>query len=366
MTSNAPSHHAAIVATRLGGPLQTITVPTPSPGPDEVLVRVLWASPTPFNNWQKDFGLAVAEWPAFLGENSVGTVTALGSDVTSLDVGDVVFGYTHGPPKVQSFQEYIVVPARRLGRVPASLDPRAAATVPGNFITAWWSFTHYLGVGLPYDLPAKEKPARYDEPILIWGGATSVGQYAIQILKQAGYTNVITAASPRHSILLKSYGARIIIDYRAPLADVHAALLDAANGQKYMKVLDCVGHDKKTIALYRDVVAAGGTVALLLPVQISDEKGEVVSAQSVDSDFGDFPEGVKSVGVRTHFYQTDEELYEKLQPEVMPRLFGSGVIKPNAFRVVEGESLQERVDESLRHLREGLVSGEKLVFAVDA
>ncbi|VDB90635.1 unnamed protein product [Peniophora sp. CBMAI 1063] len=365
MTSDAPSHRA-IVATKLGGPLQTITVPTPSPGPDEVLVRVSWASPTPFDNWQKDFGLAVTEWPIFLGENSVGTVTALGSSVKTLNIGDVVFGFTHGPAKTKAFQEYIVVPARRLGRVPAGLDPRAAATVPDNFVTAWWTFMHYLGIELPYELPVKEKPVGLDEPILIWGGATSVGQYAIQILAQAGYTNIITAASPRHTALLKSYGARAVIDYRAPLSDIHAQLLSAANGQKYSKVLDCVAHDKKTIALYRDVVAAGGVVALLLPVQVSDEKGEVVGVRSVDNEVGDFPEGVKSVGVRTHFYHTNEELYEKLQPEVMPRLLGSGAIEPNAFRVVEGESLQERVEESLRILREGLVSGEKLVFKVNA
>ena len=155
------STHQAIVATELGGPLQSITVPTPSPGPDEVLVRVSWASPTPFDStslsspslhptyadirvtdWQKDFGLAVAEWPVFLGENAVGTVAAVGSSVTSLQPGDKVFGFTHGESKVKAFQEYIVVPALRLGRLPSGLDERAAATVPDNFVTAWWSFTH--------------------------------------------------------------------------------------------------------------------------------------------------------------------------------------------------------------------------------
>ena len=66
-------------------------------------------------------------------------------------------------------------------------------------------------------------------------------------------------------------------------------------------------------------------------------------------------------------------------------MLGSGVIKPNAVRVVEGETLLERVvrssdaslimreadnlvlqEESLRLLREGAVSGEKLVFKVNA
>ncbi|KZV67245.1 GroES-like protein [Peniophora sp. CONT] len=360
------SSHQAIVATKLGGPLQAIIVSTPTPGPDEVLIRVSWASPTPFDNWQKDFGLGVAEWPIFLGENSVGVVTAVGSAVAALNVGDTVFGFTHGEPKVKAFQEYIIVPARRLGLVPSGLDERAAATVPDNFVTAWWSFTEYLDISLPYDLPVEEKPVGHDEPILIWGGATSVGQYAIQILKQAGYTNIVTAASPRHKELLLAYGARVVVDYRAPPADVQAQLLDATAGQKYRKVLDCVAHDKKTIALYRDVVAVGGTAALLLPIQISDDAGKVVEMQSLDKDGGEFPEGVKSVGVRTHFYHTNKELYDALQPEIMPRLLGSGAIKPNAARIVEGDSLLQRVEESLRLLREGLVSGEKLVFRVNA
>ena len=38
-----------------------------------------------------------------------------------------------------------------------------------------------------------------------------------------------------------------------------------------------------------------------------------------------------------------EELYKRLQPEIMPRLLGSGVIKPNAVRIVEGEALLDRV-----------------------
>lgn len=50
---------------------------------------------------------------------------------------------------------------------------------------------------------------------MVWGGSTSVGQYAIQLLKLSGYHNIITTASARHHEHLKQLGATKIVDYTA-------------------------------------------------------------------------------------------------------------------------------------------------------
>lgn len=53
------------------------------------------------------------------------------------------------------------------------------------------------------------------------------------------------------------------------------------------------------------------------------------------------------------------------QPDVVPALLEQGVIKPNKQRIVEGATLLERATNSLRILRAGAQSGEKLVWRVD-
>jgi NADPH:quinone reductase-like Zn-dependent oxidoreductase len=51
--------------------------------------------------------------------------------------------------------------------------------------------------------------------VLVYGGATSTGFFAIQILRIAGY-RVVTTSSPKNFELLKSLGATAIIDYKDP------------------------------------------------------------------------------------------------------------------------------------------------------
>lgn len=67
-------------------------------------------------------------------------------------------------------------------------------------------------------------------------------------------------------------------------------------------------------------------------------------------------------------YGTDEgqNEYHKhhLQSEIMPALLAKGIVKPNAYRLVEGEKLLERAQNALDILRRKEVSGERLVWRV--
>jgi hypothetical protein len=48
----------------------------------------------------------------------------------------------------------------------------------------------------------------------------------------------------------------------------------------------------------------------------------------------------------------------------MPTLLKSGIVKPNAYRLIEGETLLERAQKALNALRRKEVSGERLVWKV--
>lgn len=80
----------------------------------------------------------------------------------------------------------------------------------------------------PTRLGLVEPPSKVEkeEWVLVYGGAGSVGQFAVQLAHLAGY-KVVTTASPKNHELLKSYGADAVFDVRFPPPLVHARFADA-------------------------------------------------------------------------------------------------------------------------------------------
>ncbi|KAF8244879.1 hypothetical protein K440DRAFT_557695 [Wilcoxina mikolae CBS 423.85] len=75
---------------------------------------------------------------------------------------------------------------------------------------------------LHLDKPSKN-PSPKPETVLIWGGASTLGSYSIQIAAQAGY-KVVTTASAKHAEYLHTLGAQEVIDYTQPSTSLLAAL----------------------------------------------------------------------------------------------------------------------------------------------
>ncbi|KAG9103999.1 hypothetical protein FRC06_006263 [Ceratobasidium sp. 370] len=165
-----------------------------------------------------------------------------------------------------------------------SASPGADASTPTRPVSAGATSTRPVSAGATAPAPrpmsaleqliyhgrsaAPIQPIVYamDEPILVWGGATSVGRNALQLLKRAGYTNVFAVASTeRHAELAKiSPGGTKFFDYRDPkiVPQIQSALGD----RDLKKVLECVSLPH-TLKLVAQIVSPGATVAALLPVQ---------------------------------------------------------------------------------------------------
>ena len=144
--------------------------------------------------------------------------------------------------------------------------------MPNNFCTAYFTLSEKLGVKLPWPLVNRETSEGVQSPIIIWGAAASVGQYALQILKHWGYTNVIAVASPKHQDKLLSLGARRVVDYRdsAAAIDTIRSIFNEQDSSATVRAFDCV--DSKIgslIPLSKIVTKPGSTVAALLPVVAS-------------------------------------------------------------------------------------------------
>lgn len=241
-----------------------------------------------------------------------------------------------------------------------------AAAIPTNLVTAFHTLSTHFDFLLPYPKSEGWTPRQSQTPILVWGGSSSVGQYAIQILRYYNYKSVIAVSSSRHHARLLSLGATDVLDYNSPFSNLKAQLETIeANKGKVQFYLDCIGSAAGSIAPISRLAPPGSKVAIMLPVILQNATEDTPPLYSMEVEkVADWKDGVEAKGVRTHFYLENKEYAEKLQSIIMPDLIEQGVVKANEVRIVEGDGILERAQRALDLLRTREVSGVKLVWKV--
>ncbi|KAJ4150803.1 hypothetical protein LMH87_011537 [Akanthomyces muscarius] len=369
-----PSTQTSIAIAAPRQPLVAVSSPVHPPPPGHVVMRVLWAASTPLDLHRADGGLLVPSYPYLAGGGgAAGTLAAVSSsgDTKGLAVGDRATSFAFRGGAEANHQEYMTVPAYLVSKVPDGIPLQAAVTVPVNLVTVFHAAVRDLGLALPWPRPADdgEMPQRH-RSILIWGASSSVGVFAVQVLRHWGYTRILAVASARHHDYLAGLGATACFDYTRPFAvdDVRRHIKERdGEGATVPYILDCIGSLQGTLAPLTQIATRGSVVAVMLPVIVRD--ASVAEAPEYEMDAsrclpGQWADGVEVRGVRTHFYLDDPEFREKMQPEMVPQLLAQGVVQPNRQRVVEGATMLERAQKALDLLRDKAVSGERLVWRV--
>lgn len=358
--------HPAVVTVAPRAPLEIRELETPTPIDNEVKVLVQWTASTPLDLHQADGHLLVKP-PQVLGDGIAGRVVSIGPNATHLKVGDNIFGFTFRTQKEKAHQIYAVGAENMFGVVPSNSSMQEAVTLPNNFVSAFHTLVTDFEFELPWPKPEGFVPKDRVTPILIWGGSSSVGQYAIQILKYYGYKSILATASKRNHELLTSYGANKCFDYTDP--NVTRTILDYVvskdlNGE-IPSILDCIGSLSGSVRPLAKIAQPGSKVAILLPVVVTDATETTVPEYTMDvAASADWARGVEAIGVRTHFYLENEFHAEHLQSTIMPEMLRLGIVKPNRQKIVEGKTLLERAQKALDMLRRKEVSGERLVWRV--
>ncbi|KAF2180003.1 GroES-like protein [Zopfia rhizophila CBS 207.26] len=298
--------HPAVATVGLKKPLEIIQVPTVAPQGDEVRVRVEWTASTPLDMHQNDSGLLVKH-PQVLGDGIAGTVVEVGPDTKRLKVGDKVFGFTWREQKEKAHQEFATSNEWLFAHIPEGVTMAEAVTVPNNFVTVFHSLTTDLGLETPWPKPGNYVSPHAKDAILIWGGSSSVGQYAIQILRYYGYENILATASKKHHAKLQSFGAKHVFDYNSP--EIVSSILNAASqiatdGKAGIPLIyDCIGSQEGSIKPISKIAKKGTKVAILLPVIVRDSSDSDDPIYELDVlKAASWEEGVAARGVRTHFY----------------------------------------------------------------
>jgi NADPH:quinone reductase-like Zn-dependent oxidoreductase len=267
---NQTSTQKALALLSCPGPFVILDLPIPKPGPGEIITKVISAALNPVD-WKISAGHAalkvVHNFPAVLGEDIAGTVHAVGEGVTNFKVGDrVLHSGLYMDTQTCGFQHYAKSPADLTARIPDNLTFDQAATIPLCFATA--------AIGLySKNEPGPQLTAPWEEggmekykgkPMLVIGGSSSVGQYAIQLAKLSGFHPIITTSSPKHHDHLKSIGATHTLSrYLAPL-DLESAIVSSCEGVHLMTAFDAIS-DVDTQQLAYAALTNGGTLVLTQP-----------------------------------------------------------------------------------------------------
>ncbi len=214
----------AITIPEPGGPdvLAWSEVPDPQPGPDEVVVDVRATAVNRADLLQRQGHYPPPPGaPAYPGLECSGVVSATGPDVTSARVGDEVCALLSGG----GYAERVAVPAGQLLPVPAGVDLVDAAALPEVACTVWSNVVQLARLTA-------------GETLLVHGGGSGIGTFAIQLGTALGATVVATARAAKHD-RLRELGAGHLVDYREQ--DFVEEVRKVTDGRGADVVLDIMG-----------------------------------------------------------------------------------------------------------------------------
>jgi NADPH2:quinone reductase len=187
----------AIQVQQPGGPeaLELVDLPIPQPKENEVVVKTAASGVNFIDIYQRE-GRYKLPLPFVAGQEGSGTVTAVGSKVSGIKVGDrVAWAGIQG-----SYAEYAAVPADRAVPVPSGVDLRTAGAAMLQGMTA-----HYLC----HDT----YPLKRGETALVQAAAGGVGLLLVQMAHNIGARVIGTASTEEKAKLARGAGADEVILY---------------------------------------------------------------------------------------------------------------------------------------------------------
>jgi len=245
----------------------------PVAGPGEIIVDVAAASVNAAD-WKFRSGQyarhAATKFPLIPGRDFSGTVSALGSGVEDLKIGDAIFGVLD-IGREGTYAEKLAIKAAIVAKKPPALSHIEAAAVALTGLTAVNSVADTLKL-------------QRGETILIQGGAGGVAGFAIQFAKHLG-ARVVTTTSAANRDYVLGLGADEVIDYNAQdftkIVSGCDAVFDTVGGEVAQKSFEILKPGGRAAFIASGVEAPKPTrtdvVALRPPVERSRQSMERIA-----------------------------------------------------------------------------------------
>ncbi|KAK5115717.1 hypothetical protein LTR62_000806 [Meristemomyces frigidus] len=346
----APSEMKAIKNTA-AGKSELQTVPLPKQRDDYVLVKTTAVALNP-TDWKH---VEYLSQPGHtVGCDFAGVVEEVGPNASGTQKwkkGDRIASWTHGVNNAQaedgSFAEYVMSKGAIGLRIPQNMSDEEAATLGVGVSTVGQGL--YQSLGLP--LPGQQKGE--GDWLLVYGGSTATGSLAIQFAKLSG-AKVITTCSPHNFDFVKSLGAQEAFDYNDP--EISKKIKEYTS-DKLTKAFDCISEGASPNICSEAIGSKGGKVSDLLPTKRdrTDVENQMTLAYTTfgeDFKFGPqpYPANKEDLEFGSKFWEITRGLLESGKVKVHPVQVGKGGL--------------QGVFEGLQMLKEGKVSGKKLVYKV--
>lgn len=295
--------------------LHLVEEPVPTPGPNEVLVKV-HATSLSFREkmvLRGDYVLPVEPNIVPISDGA-GEVVAVGSNVAQLRVGDRVAAnifpdWQDGPLQFETIsqlgssvdgmlREYAVLPQAALVRVPDHLSYIEAATLPCAGVTAWNALTGGERLG--------------PDSTVLTLGTGGVSLFAVQFAKHLGARVIATTGDTAKEPLLRRLGADAVVNYRAEQwSELVRTLTD---GRGVDLVVDVVGQINQSLSLLR----LGGEVAFV--GFLAEQQVEQIDLKTLFYSGGSVR--AVSAGSRAHFLAMNAAISQGRLRPVIAETFG--------------------------------------------
>jgi len=222
-----PAQMTVIGISKPGGPevLLPETRSVPSPGPNEILIKVAAAGVN-----RPDVAQRSGSYPPPPGASDLpglevaGEVVAVGADAKKHKLGDKVMSLVAGG----GYAQYSIAQDAQAMAVPPALSMLEAGAIPETLMTVWHNVFERGGL----------KPG---ETILIHGGSSGIGTMAIQLAKAFGSRVIVTVGSKEKADACLKLGADHAINYKTE--DFVAEVKSATSSAGANVILDMVGGD---------------------------------------------------------------------------------------------------------------------------
>jgi NADPH:quinone reductase len=192
----------AIRVSEYGGPsvLKLEETPTPSPGPNQVLVRNRAAGVNPVDTYLRaNVDNRGPKLPYTPGSDSAGAVEAVGAGVTGVKAGDRVYV---GGTLTGAYAELSLCEPGQVHPLPDNVSFAQGAAMNVPYATAYHALFN-RGHG------------QAGETVLVHGASGGVGIGAVQLARAAGMTVIGTAGTERGRRLVREQGAHHVLDHTA-------------------------------------------------------------------------------------------------------------------------------------------------------
>jgi NADPH:quinone reductase-like Zn-dependent oxidoreductase len=293
------------------------------------------------------------------GREMSGIVEEVGENVKGIKKGDRVWTSTYAPSIHRSrdfdhasgtyyrdvrsgcFQQYVIAPKHTVKPIPSNMSFEAAACLGVCGLTAAMSLWKWLEIPI-FDTRQMVNPSQ-KKFLLIWGGSSITGQFAIQIAAYSGY-EVIAVASQRTEALVQDLGAKHVITRDGKSHEDIVAEIRAIGEDTIVKGIDIVGPETAV-----HCIAALSSQLPVIFAPLSFLPKGCVPPEHVS---------VRDVEMKWFILEKESEKYA----DALNRLLESDTLRVPELEILKGGL--GRVEEGLNMQKRGDRGGKKLIVSL--